>query len=135
MNAISRTLSSLQAPVGGLGFILWLASFQAASWLREHNRPLLADSTAGYCLGFGTAFAAWIASHLFKGNGSKFIDDNRFFKWISIFTLAVIFLFGIVGFLIDVFGDTTWQFTVGFIAGGFVMSTCFGPIMNAAENL
>lgn len=135
MNAIARTLSSLQAPVGGLGFLLWMASFQAVSWLREHSLPQLADSTSGYILGFGTAFAGWVAVHLIKGNGSKFIDDNPFFKWISIFTLAVIALFGIAGFLIDVFGDTTWQFNVGFVVGGFVMGTCFGPIIDAAENL
>lgn len=135
MNAISRTLSSFQAPVGGLGFLIWLASFQAAPWLREHNLPLLADCMAGYILGFGAAFAGWVAVHLIKGNGSKFIDDNPFFKWISIVVLALIALLGIAGFVIDLFGDTNWQFNVGFVVGGFVMGTCFGPIIDAAENI
>lgn len=108
-----------------------MASFQAVSWLNEHDMSKLADGVSGYILGFGAAFAGWVAVHLIKGGGAKFIDTNPIFKWVSVFTLMVIALFGLAGFAIDVFGDTSWQFNLGFVAGGFVMSTCFGPVIDA----
>ncbi len=125
----------LQAPVGGLGLVIWLGAFQGATWFRAHDLPILADLASGYVLGFGSAFAGWIAFHIWKGNTARFIDDNPFFKWVSIIMLSIIGLFGLAGVLIDLYGNTTGWFNTAFWVGGGVMGICTGPLIDDAEGL
>jgi hypothetical protein len=125
----------LQYPIGGFGFLLWMASFQFTRWLREHGCQSLSDIGAGYVLGFATAFAGWVLVHLWKGRWSKFIDSHSILKWFSILSLASIFLFGFAGTLIDLFANTSGYFNVGFWVSAFVMSSCFGPMIDEIEGL
>ena len=135
MPSLSRKFGWLQAPIGGFGFLAWMAAFQGSTWLRERDLSTVADAVAGYILGFGAAFAWWVAHQLYKGHYAKFVEDHRVWKWFSIFTLGVIGLFGAVGFAISLFANVNWQFNIGFALGGFVMGACFGPLIEAADGL
>jgi hypothetical protein len=123
----------LRDPIGGFGFLLWMGAFQFTTWLRDHGHQNFADLGAGYVLGFATAFSGWVLAHLWKGRWSKFVDSHPFWKWFSILNLAGIFLFGLIGALIDLFANTSGYFNVGFWIAAFVMGACFGPMIDEAE--
>ena len=131
--SLSQRFGWLQYPIGGFGFLMWMASFQVTTLLRENGCQSLSDIGAGYVLGFATAFAGWVLRHLWKGRWSKFVDSHPFWKWFSILSLAGIFLFGLTGALIDLFADTSNYFNVGFWVATFVMGSCFGPMIDKAE--
>lgn len=133
--SLDQRFGWLRNPIGVLGFLFWMASFKLSVWLREIIFPGLADFTAGYALGFGTAFSGWIVTHLWKGHWPKFVDGHSLWKWFSIFILGIVCLFGLVGALIDLFGDTSGYFNIGFWVGAFVMASCFGPVANEIDGL
>jgi len=120
----------LRDPIGGIGFLLWMGSFKLSIWLRDNDFQNLGDISSGYVLGFGTAYSGWVIVHLWKGHLSKFIDPHPIWKWFSIIILITIFLFGLTGALIDLLGNTSGYFNVGFWIGAFVMSACFGPLVD-----
>ena len=135
MSSLAKRLGWLQAPIGGFGFLAWMAAFQATAWLREHSLPATAEGVSGYILGFGAAFAWWVAIQIYKGNYAKIVDDHPVWKWLSISMLGVIGLFGAAGFAISLFANTNWPFNVGFSIGGFVVGACFGPLIEVADGL
>jgi hypothetical protein len=125
----------LRDPIGGFSFLLWLASFQLTTWLRDNGYQGLSDVGSGFVLGFATALSGWVLAHLWKGRWSKFVDSHPLWKWFSILSLVGIVLFGFIGALIDVFANTSGYFNVGFWISAFAMGACFGPMIDEIEGL
>lgn len=134
-SSLAKRLGWLRDPIGGGGFLLWMASFQLSVWLRTNGFLEFADLAAGYVFGFGTAFSGWVAAHLWNGHWSKFIDGHPLWKCVSIFVLSMVFVFGLIGALIDLFGNTSEFFNVGFWVGASIMGACFGPLVNEIDGL
>ncbi|MDF1480673.1 hypothetical protein [Extensimonas sp. H3M7-6] len=132
---LSKRLSGFQAPIGGLGLIFWIGAFQAATWAHSESHLMLANVLSGYIMGFGTAFAGWVFVHLWNGKAERFIEPNGLLRWLSIVTVGTIFLFGLAGLAIDLYGDTDGWFNTLFWIGGGVMSLCTGPTIDSADGL
>lgn len=135
MSSLEKRIGWLQGPIGVLGFLAWMCSFPLSTWSREHEYLALADGVSGYVLGFASAFAGWIAVHLYKGRWANFVDPHPVLKWFSILMLVGVCLFGLAGTLIDRFADTSMIFKVGFWLSAFVMGACVGPAVNRFDGL
>lgn len=58
--SLAPRFSHLRNPIGVVGLLLWLASFQLSIWLRDKAWHDLADLTSGDALGFVTFFSEWL---------------------------------------------------------------------------
>lgn len=135
MVTLAKRLEPIRILLGFIGAIAWLGSFQFHSFALSHNWTNTAQSSAGFTLGFASAFAGWVATQIFKGNFSKLVDPHPFLKWISIVMLGGLCLFGIIGGLIDVFGDTSNYFSAAFWVGAFVMGLCTAFVVELVDGI
>lgn len=132
---LSKRFSGLQGPFAGLSILLWPVAAQTSGWAREHAYTELTNVASGYWMGFGTAFAGWMFVHMWNGNGSRFVASNGFGRWISIISAGVVFLFGLAGFFIDLYGDTNGWFNTAFWVAAALVGVCVAPVIDAADGL
>ncbi len=132
--SLAQRFNHLRNPIGVVGLLLWMASFQLSIWLRDKAWHDLADLTSGYALGFVTAFSGWLVHQFWQGHWSRYVDDYFLFKWLSILMTLSIFLFGLAGFLIELFVDTSSYFNIGFMISGFIMGSCFRPMIDELDH-
>lgn len=135
MVTLAKRFEPARIAIGFIGVLAWLASFQFHDLALSKDWLNVAQASAGYTLGFASAFSGWVASQIFLGNFSKLVDPHPFFKWISITMLAGLCFFGIIGGLIDVFGDTSNHFSAAFWIGAAVMGLCTSQVIKLVDGI
>jgi hypothetical protein len=111
------------------GSLIWLLGLSTAEAIKNQGWEPLYKFNAGYVLGYLTAFSAFVFWECVKGRGKKFLDSHTLFRWTSYISLAVIFIFGFLGLIAQIFGNTNWHFNIGAFFGALVIAQGVLPVI------
>jgi hypothetical protein len=88
----------------------------------------------GYIMGFYTTFSGYIFWALANGEWQgKLGSQSEFFRLFSSIPLIVMFLFGIFGFLINIFGSMPWFYHLSFFVASVVVSQGILPTLRTLD--
>ena len=122
-------MKNWQIHVAAWGSIFWLASFQASGYAKSHGYDDLYAAISGYVLGFITAFSGYLIKEIISGRGKELLDDHPFWRVLGLIPLFVLIVLGALGFVVEIFGDTSWQYNMLFLVGGFVVAKGVVPLI------
>lgn len=109
-----------QAALGFWGFLLWVPSFQAAQFLESIGWPRAADFSLGYAIGVVAGWSLYVFYKLMRGKSESFLGDHQVWRSLSYIVLSIVLVAGVAGTIIDIWGNTTVSYNVGFCVGGLV---------------
>src|SRR5690606_4177932 len=111
------------------GSLIWLLGLSTAEAIKSLGWEPLYRINSGYVLGYLTAFSGFVFWECLKGRGKKFLDSHPTFRWISYLSLTAIFIFGFLGLIAQVFGNTNWHFNIGASFGALVIAQGVLPVI------
>lgn len=111
------------------GSLIWLLGLSTAETIKNLGWEILYKINAGYVLSYLTAFSGFVFLECLKGRGKIFLDSHPIFRWTSYLSLAVIFIFGLLGLIAQIFGNTNWHFNIGAFFGALVIAQGVLPVI------
>jgi len=118
--------------LGGWGIVLLLASFAIVEKLNFYNLKDASLVISGYVIGFYTTLAGYLFWEvLIAGRWARILGPTKgFARVIAALPLSGIFIYGLVGFLVGIFGSTPWFYNSSFALAGLAASQGFIPLIN-----
>lgn len=85
-------------------------------------------------MGFITAFSAFIFWDIINGGFNRFLGNDRgVFRITTYFTLTVLFLLGLLGFINGIFNSMPWQYFLSFAVAGMIVNQFLIPVISYAD--
>ncbi|MDA8232711.1 MAG: hypothetical protein M0006_15380 [Magnetospirillum sp.] len=119
-----------QVRLAVVGTLVWLLILSGADAIRRLSMDWFHNLAAGYTVGFITAFAGFVLWDMIKGNKYDYIDQDPAWRWLSYFSLGIIFVFGFLGVIANIHGRPVYD--VGVLMAGIVVNQGLLPAIKAA---
>ncbi|WP_078118569.1 hypothetical protein [Thiosocius teredinicola] len=117
------------------GFLLWMFLLSAIELIEAQGWKVVYEFVSGYSFGYIVAFSGLLFWEVIKGRGRRFLDPHPVFGWLSYFVLGMVFLFGLAGLAIEVFGYTNWPYNIGSLMAGVAVGIGLAPVIDKYDKL
>lgn len=127
-------MKTWQAQLGFVGTILWFCTFDLIKYSRNHDWDTACQVISGYMIGFVTAYCGIALKEILCGRWRRVFGAHVMLKISSIVPMATLLIIGIVGFLTEIFGNTSWQYNISFCVAGLIVTEGVEPTIKYMDN-